>query len=80
MVTEKDLKESITFMKKEIKGLARASYIFETVVVPRAEADKKVLAEMSEQVKKIEAMVTQLSAGGELTPEEIASAIPPQFR
>jgi len=80
VVNEKQLSESLKFMEKEMKGLAQASYLFENVVVPRANADKAILEQMQMQYKKLEAMLTKVSAGEELSNEEIVDAIPEQFR
>lgn len=74
------LKQVSDLMDKQIAELEKASYMFDTVVRPRYEADKKILADLRAQSLKIGALMDKLNEGKEVTHEEVTLAVPPQFR
>lgn len=77
---EQGLKDALKFLMKEIKAMSEADFLYNTIVVPRAEADKKILSGMSASKIQIDAILSKIKNKEEVTDEEIVSAIPEQFR
>ena len=75
-----ELKEAIKLIDKKVKELEVGKYEFETVAIPRYEADKKILETMRSQKLKMQALQSRAEKGEELTQEDIYAAIPPVFR
>jgi hypothetical protein len=77
MVTLNEVKKHL---EKNIKILEIQVYNFDTVAVPRANVDKKILSEMRQQVIRVDAIMQKEARGEEPTLEELQAAIPASFR
>ena len=75
-----DIKKAIKFVGSQVEDLEKAVYHFESVVHPRFERDKEILAAMREQHLKLQALQEKEERGEELTQEDIYAAVPSQFR
>lgn len=75
-----ELKQIVTLVDKQIVDFEKALYMYENIVKPRAEADKKILASLREQSIKLGTLVNKLESNEQVTREEIEAAVPPQFR
>lgn len=75
-----DMKNAIKFVGRQIDELERATYIFETVIKPRAEADKQILEKLRAQHLKLMALKEKSDRGESVTTEDIRDAVPDQFR
>ena len=74
------LNEVKKHLEKNIKILEIQVYNYETVTVPRANADKKILSEMRQQAIRVDAILQKEARGEEPTLEELNAAIPASFR
>ena len=75
-----ELNEGIKMLSKKVKELEVGAYEFETIALPRYEADKKILETMRTQLLKMQAIEARVKKGDEITQEEIYAAIPAVFR
>lgn len=73
------IKEAKKFVAKQITDLEQAAYMFENIVQPRYETDKKILATIKDQYFKIQAVEEKIAKGLDIPDEELM-AIPEQFR
>ena len=75
-----ELQEGIKMLSKKVKELEVGAYEFETIALPRYEADKKILETMRAQFLKMQALESRVKKGDELTQEEVYASIPAVFR
>ena len=75
-----ELQEGIKMLSKKVKELEVGAYEFETIALPRYEADKKILETMRAQLLKMQALESRVKKGDELTQEEVYASIPAVFR
>ena len=75
-----ELKEALKMCEAQIKDFEKALFHYESIVRPRAEADKKILDNLREQYTKLEALQEKLDRGEELTKEEIYNSVPNSLR
>jgi len=75
-----DLKTTIEMIQLRIEELETTIYGFESVIKPRAEADKKILEGMREDHLKVLAIKEKEERGEKVTQEEIYEAIPESLR
>ena len=67
-------------MRKQIEQLEQGLYMFETVVKPRAEADRKILETMRDQHLKLQVLIEKGERGEKITTDEFAAAMPGSLR
>lgn len=75
-----DAKQSVKFLEKNIEDLEKAMYIFDTVVRPRAEADKAILTRMRSQHLKLMALLEKVEKGEEVPQEVFYESVPESLR
>ncbi len=75
-----DLKKTIEMIQERVEELETTIYHFESIVKPRAEADKKILEKMRADHLKVMAIKEKEERGEELTQEEIYEAVPESLR
>ena len=87
------LAAAIAYVDLKIAELEKQLYLFDTVVFPRADQDKRILRQMREQRLKMRALYDKIvvlderKKRGEMIPkeeevttEEYADCLPPAFR
>jgi DNA-binding protein H-NS len=75
-----DAKRSIKMIERQIEQLESALYIFDTVVRPRAEADKAILTRMRSQHLKLMALLEKVEKGEEVPQEVFYESVPESLR
>ena len=75
-----ELAEAIKFITKQIKQLEENLYTFETVVMPRADQDKKILEQLRTHQLKMQALLEKSKKGEEISQDELYEAVPSVFR
>lgn len=71
------VKETI---EKEIAALEESLYVFDKIVQPRAEFDKKLLSSLRADFIKVQTVSKKIEQGEKVSDEELMSVIPEQFR
>ena len=75
-----DLKGAIKLCGKEIDDFEKAMFHYDSVVRPRAEADRKILDNLRAQYMKLESLQEKVVRGEEPTQQEIFDAVPESLR
>jgi vacuolar-type H+-ATPase subunit D/Vma8 len=75
-----DVQKALRVVEENIEEIERAVYVFDNVLLPRAEADKKILQQLREQHMKLQAFVEARDRGEPLTNESVYNSIPGSFR
>jgi len=75
-----DLKSIVEMMEGRIEELETTVYAFESVIKPRADADKEILEKLRADHLKVKAIKEKEERGEEVTQEEIYEAIPESLR
>jgi hypothetical protein len=75
-----DGKKAMKFMEGQIAEMEKATYLFETVLKPRYDADKAILEKMRGQYLKLQILMDKIKAGQEVTTDEVNDCVPSQFR
>jgi len=75
-----DLKSIVEMMEGRIEELETTVYAFESVIKPRADADKEILEKLRADHLKVKAIKEKEERGEEVKQEEIYEAIPESLR
>ena len=75
-----DMKQALKFIEKQIETFERNVFLFDNVVRPRYEADRKILDSLREQHLKLSALEEKMAKGEEVSTDDIYAAVPSQFR
>lgn len=75
-----DLKTAVEMIQERIVEIETTIYAYESVIKPRAEADKVVLEKLREDHLKVLAIKEKEERGEKVTQEEIYEAIPESLR
>ena len=75
-----ELKKAISFIDGEIDKLEKACYMFDSIMVPRAQKDKEVLEQMRSHRLKMMVLSEKIAHKEEVTQDEINNLVPSQFR
>jgi len=75
-----DLKTAVEMIQERIVEIETTIYAYESVIKPRAEADKAVLEKLREDHLKVLAIKEKEERGEKVTQEEIYEAIPESLR
>lgn len=73
------IKEALAYLEKQIKELEKGTYYARSVIIPRYEADLKILERMKQQHLRLDALRTKEEAGEEISRSEIKDAVPEEF-
>jgi predicted transcriptional regulator len=74
------IKRALGYINRQIEGLEQSTFVYETIVRPRYEADKQILEDLREKALKLASLVEKIDNGEQVTKEEVFSAVPIQFR
>lgn len=75
-----DIKKSLKYVDAQVEDLEKAIFVFENIVRPRYEVDKRILENLREQSLKLGTLMQKLETGEDVTKEEIYDSVPQQFR
>lgn len=75
-----DIVKAIKYIDTRIEELEKQVYYFETVLKPRMEKDKEILASLKVQAVRLDALQQKRTRGEEITDDEIMLAVPQTFR
>jgi conjugal transfer/entry exclusion protein len=75
-----EINEAVKFITKEINVLEKATYMYDNVMRPRAEADKKILVQLREQLVRLSVLQEKVKSGEQVTRAEIMEAVPEALR
>lgn len=75
-----DLIKATKFIERQIESLEHTTYMFENIIKPRYEADKRILDALREQHLKLSALQEKVASGQEVTTDEIYASVPGSFR
>jgi 5S rRNA maturation endonuclease (ribonuclease M5) len=75
-----DSKDLVKFYDKQIKELEKSVWVYETIVRPRFEQDKKTLETLREQYLKLMVLLDKKKRGESISNVEVNECIPELFR
>ena len=75
-----DTKQMLKEIDKKITEFEGAVYHFEEILMPRMEADRKILDNLKAQRKKLATLMERAERGEEITAQEEKESIPEVFR
>lgn len=75
-----DISRAIKYVDGEIEKLEQASYMFDSLILPRAQKDKEILEQMREHRLKMMVLKEKLDKTEDVSQDEINQLVPKQFR
>lgn len=75
-----DSKDLVKFYDKQIKELEKAVWVYDTIVRPRFEQDKKTLETVREQYLKLMVLLDKKKRGEQVSNADVVECVPDIFR
>jgi len=75
-----NIKEVCKHMEKNIKVLETQIFDFETIAIPRYNADKQVLVKLRQEFIRVMAVREKMERGEDVSQDEFRAALPESFR
>jgi hypothetical protein len=75
-----EINKALKFVSSKIDELEESTYVFEHIMKPRFEEDKKVLNKLKGDYVRMASLQRKIKAKEEVTEEDVTNTLPLEFR